>query len=124
MAKAVLAGKEAELNAKQAAYDAVSQAKRERDEHERAAIKAAEEAKRARETITALKDHRDALLKEYAEVQAEVWDSAQETCPTCGQHMPDGKIAELRAHFNERQSARKINKKVSMTLKTIEIRHN
>ena len=119
MAKAVLAGKEAELKAKQAAYDAemakknadaydaVSQAKRERDEHERAAIKAAEEAKRARETITALKDHRDALLKEYAEVQAEVWDSAQETCPTCGQHMPDGKIAELRAHFNERQSARK-----------------
>lgn len=119
VAKAILAGKEAELKAKQAAYDAemakanadaydaVGRAKRERDEHERAATKAAEEAKRAREAITALKAHRDALLKEYAEVQAEVWDSAQETCPTCGQHMPDGKIAELRARFNERQSARK-----------------
>lgn len=119
VAKAVLAGKEAELKAKQAAYDAemakknadaydaVGRAKRERDEHERAATKAAEEAKRARETITALKDHRDALLKEYAEVQAEAWDSTKETCPTCGQHMPDDKISELRAHFNERQSARK-----------------
>ncbi|MGN8832650.1 AAA family ATPase [Selenomonas montiformis] len=119
VAKAVLAGKEAELKAKQAAYDAeaakknadaydaVSQAKRERDEHERAATKAAEEAKRLRGEIGRLKAKRDALLEEYAEVQAEVWDSAQETCPTCGQHMPDGKIAELRAHFNERQSARK-----------------
>lgn len=119
VAKAILAGKEAELKAKQAAYDAemakknadaydaVGRAKRERDEHERAATKAAEEGKRARENITALKAHRDALLKEYVEVQAEVWDSAQETCPTCGQHMPEDKIAELRAHFNERQSARK-----------------
>lgn len=119
VAKAVLAGKEAELKAKQAAYDAeaakknadaydaVSQAKRERDEHERAATKAAEEAKRVRETITALKAKRDALLEEYAEVQAEVWSDAQEFCPTCGQHLPDGKIAEFRQSFNERKSARK-----------------
>lgn len=119
VAKAVLAGKEAELKAKQAAYDtemakknadaydAVSQAKRERDEHERAATKAAEEAKRVRETITALKAKRDALLEEYAEVQAEVWSDAQEFCPTCGQRLPDGKIAEFRQSFNERKSARK-----------------
>ena len=119
VAKAVLAGKEAELKAKQAAYDAemakknadaydaVSQAKRERDERERAATKAAEEAKRVRETITALKAKRDALLEEYAEVQAEIWSEAQEFCPTCGQHLPDGKIAEFRQIFNERKSARK-----------------
>lgn len=119
VAKAVLAGKEAELKAKQAAYDAemakknadaydaVSQAKRERDEHERAATKAAEEAKRLRGEIGRLKAQRDALLEEYAEVQAEVWSDAQEFCPTCGQHLPDGKIAEFRQSFNERKSARK-----------------
>ena len=93
VAKAVLAGKQADLEAKRAAYDAetakanaaaydtVSQAKRERDEHERAATKAAEEAKRLRGEIGTLKAKRDALLKEYAEVQAEVWGEAQETCP-------------------------------------------
>ncbi|WP_437795482.1 AAA family ATPase [Mitsuokella multacida] len=119
VAKAVLAGKEAELKAKQSAYDAemakknadaydaVSQAKRERDEHERAATKAAEEAKRLRGEIDRLKAKRDALLEEYAEVQAEVWSEAQEFCPTCGQHLPDGKIAEFRQSFNERKSARK-----------------
>ena len=119
VAKAVLAGKQADLEAKRAAYDtetakanaaaydAVGQAKRERDEHERAATKAAEEAKRLRGEIGSLKAKRDALLKEYAEVQAEVWGEAQETCPTCGQHLPEDKIAELRQSFNERKSTRK-----------------
>ena len=116
VAKAVLAGKQADLEAKRAAYDtetakanaaaydAVGQAKRERDEHERAATKAAEEAKRLRGEIGSLKAKRDALLKEYAEVQAEVWGEAQETCPTCGQHLPEDKIAEFRQSFNERKS--------------------
>ena len=119
VAKAVLAGKQADLDAKRAAYDAetakanaaaydtVSQAKRERDEHERAATKAAEEAKRLRGEIGSLKAKRDALLKEYAEVQAEVWGEAQETCPTCGQQLPDEQIAELREAFNEAKSEKK-----------------
>lgn len=117
--KAVLAGKRAELEAKQAAYeaeqakvnaatyDAIGTAKRERDAHERAAAKAAEEAKQARDKAQALKAKREELLQEYAKVQADVWDNTQETCPTCGQQLPDEQIAELREAFNAAKSQKK-----------------
>lgn len=131
--QAVLAGKRAELKAKRTAYEAetakanaatyeaIGQAKRERDNHERAAVRAAEQAKRCREQVAELQQQREALLQEYAAVQAEVWDRGKETCPTCGQPLPPGQVEELRAEFNEHKAERKraINAKGQACSKTV-----
>lgn len=131
--RAVLAGKRAELKAKRTAYeaetakanaatyDAIGQAKRERDDHERAAVRAAEQAKHYREQIAELQQQREALLQEYAETQAEVWDPGKEICPTCGQPLPPGQIDELRAEFNQHKAEHKraINAKGQACSKTV-----
>lgn len=47
--------------------------------------------------------------KRWAEVEAEEfkWDETQETCPTCGQRLPDGDIDRMKAEAEERFNARK-----------------
>lgn len=57
----------------------------------------------AAERMTAM---RQALLRDYAETQALVWDEAQETCPACGQRLPADRIEELKGSFNQHRSDR------------------
>ena len=49
---------------------------------------------------------RQALLRDYAETQALVWDEEQETCPACGQRLPADRIDELKGAFNQHRSER------------------
>ena len=46
------------------------------------------------------------MHREYAEVQSQIWDEAQETCPTCGQRLPTDRIEAMKADFNQRRSER------------------
>ena len=61
----------------------------------------AKELRSAMERMTA---QRQALHREYAEVQARTWDEAQETCPTCGQRLPADQVDNMKAAFNKRRS--------------------
>lgn len=63
--------------------------------------------------ISQMKEERNRLLQEYAEVQAKQWDPNQETCPTCNQPLPATQIDAMRKEFNLNQSMRKeeINKR-------------
>ena len=54
-----------------------------------------------------MKEERNRLLQEYAEVQAKQWDPNQETCPTCNQPLPAAQIDAMRKEFNLNQSTRK-----------------
>jgi len=63
----------------------------------------ASELRRAADRMT---DQRQALLLDYAETQALVWDEAQETCPACGQRLPADRIDELKSAFNQHRSDR------------------
>lgn len=59
-----------------------------------------------RDDAKRMTDLREQLLAEYAKVQAIRWDEAQETCPTCGQHLPTDKIDAMKADFNQWRSDR------------------
>ena len=63
--------------------------------------------------ISRMKEQRERLLQEYAEVQSMQWDPHQETCPTCKQPLPATQIDAMRKEFNLNQSMRKeeINKR-------------
>ena len=50
---------------------------------------------------------REKLMREYAEVQAEQWNEGAEICPTCHQPLPEERVEELRAAFNEKKSRKK-----------------
>lgn len=74
-----------------------------------ARAKAAEERSRAKElydNASRISAQRTALHKEYAEVMAQTWDEAQETCPTCGQRLPMERVDVMKADFNKRRSDR------------------
>ena len=49
---------------------------------------------------------RSDLLEQYKAIQAETFDEGQETCPTCGQRLPEEKIEQLRSDFNLGRSQR------------------
>lgn len=71
--------------------------------------RAAEERSKAKQLSAdaqRMTDARNRLLVEYAEVQAESWDDAKETCPTCGQRLPADKVEDMKAEFNRRRSER------------------
>ena len=75
----------------------------------KARVKAAEERSRAKElydNASRISTQRTALHKEYAEVMAQTWDEAQETCPTCGQRLPMERVDAMKADFNKRRSDR------------------
>ncbi len=45
--------------------------------------------------------NRKKLLTEYAEVKATEWSENRETCPTCGQRLPEDRIEQMRTDFNQ-----------------------
>ena len=47
---------------------------------------------------------RAALLQEWEETNAWVWNQASETCPVCGQRLPESRIDQLRGDFNQKKS--------------------
>ena len=61
----------------------------------------ARELRAAAERMTA---QRQNMIREYSEIQARTWDEAQETCPTCGQRLPEDQIDAMKAAFNKRRS--------------------
>lgn len=66
-----------------------------------------------RKEIERMETMRELLLSDYAKVQAEQWDEANEICPTCGQPLPAERVEQLREEFNLRKSQKKeeINKR-------------
>jgi len=56
--------------------------------------------------LEATKTHRAQLLKKHNEVSAQVWDSANETCPTCNRKLPEKDIEKMREEFNTKRSGR------------------
>lgn len=54
--------------------------------------------------LTRMQELREQLLHEYTEVQSERWSEDAETCPTCGQRLPEENIQKLRDDFNIRKS--------------------
>ena len=63
-------------------------------------------AKDLRAKAEKMTDQRQALLRDYAETQALVWDETQEMCPACGQRLPADRIDELKGAFNQHRSER------------------
>ena len=61
-------------------------------------------AKELRAQAERMKSKRQALIQEYADVQAIVWDENQELCPTCGQRLPAEQINEMKERFNKSRS--------------------
>jgi len=51
-----------------------------------------------------IKQRRAQLLKEHADVTAQQWDTTKETCPTCGQKLPEKHINAMREAFNKSRS--------------------
>ena len=123
--RAALAGLQVELEQKRAAFtanigkekdailDAIRKRTQERDADASEAANCAAELRRSQDRKAELERKRQALLDEYAAVQAETWDEHREVCPTCGQALPPEKVQELRDKFNLDKSNRKadINKR-------------
>lgn len=117
--RAALAGLEVDLAAKRAAYiEQGTEANREINAKIDAAVKnknALEDelasTKRSLRDRTEDRDRmsaqREKLMREYAEVQAEQWNEGAEICPTCNQPLPEERVEELRAAFNEQKSKKK-----------------
>ena len=107
---------EAALSAARSAYNAkVSEANSKTlDEIGRLTVDAGEarskastekaNAQRYSDDVKRMAELRGALLKEYDAAAKEVWNDALETCPTCGQRMPEDRIERLKADFNQRRS--------------------
>ena len=53
--------------------------------------------------IDRMKEQRDRLIKEGQEAATRKWEGS-ETCPTCGQRLPEGQIREARENFNRQRS--------------------
>lgn len=66
-----------------------------------------------KQEIERMETMRELLLSDYAKVQAEQWDEANEICPTCGQPLPTERVEQLREGFNLKKSRKKeeINKR-------------
>lgn len=117
--RAAIAGLEVDLAAKRAAYiEKGAEANREINAKIDAAVKdknALEDelasVKRSLRERTEERDRmtaqREKLMREYAEVQAEQWNEGEEICPTCNQPLPEERVEELRAAFNEQKSRKK-----------------
>jgi len=57
-----------------------------------------------KDKITRLTASREALVKEFTDIQSKQWDAGQETCPTCGQSLPTEKVEAMREEFNLNKS--------------------
>jgi len=59
-----------------------------------------------RHDLEMMRTRRKQLLNEHAEVTAQQWDTAKETCPTCKQKLPEADIDAMREQFNLKRSER------------------
>lgn len=71
-----------------------------------AAKNARNNKERVQRDLIRMRDLRTQLLEDYSAVQAERWDDDAETCPSCGQRLPEENIQRLRDEFNVRKSKR------------------
>lgn len=55
--------------------------------------------------VSQMEEQRVSLLEKYAAIKAEVWEG-ETTCRTCGQPIPEDKVAEAKELFNLDKSAR------------------
>lgn len=75
-------------------------------DHQIAGDDAARQAADLEAKIGVISRLRSDLLEQYKAIQAETFDEGQETCPTCGQRLPEEKIEQLRSDFNLGRSQR------------------
>ena len=94
-------------NEQNASVDAdILLANREAREAARKAEDAAIDIKRKTAERDRLASLREQLLRDYQTVSAETWDESQSVCPTCGQGLPEDKVAKMREDFNLNKSRR------------------
>ena len=60
--------------------------------------------KRKADAVSHMEALRTSLIEEYQKVGSQVWDEGQAICPTCGQHLPEERVAHMREEFNLRKS--------------------
>lgn len=114
--QAAIAGLNAELETKRAAYikagnDANAEANKmiyAYQAERRGAMETATAINNDKQKTLALRDRlhqeRESLLDEYGKVHAQQWDTGNEICPTCGRELPTEKVQALRADFNRKKS--------------------
>lgn len=99
--------------ANEAAYTKLDELKKEKSNLESENVALIRKTGEKKKEIERMETMRELLLADYAKVQAEQWDEANEICPTCGQPLPAERIEQLREEFNLKKSRKKeeINKR-------------
>lgn len=110
-AEAALAGARSAYAAKASEANAETMAEINRQavalsEAQSRALAARASARDLRASVERMTAQRQQMYQEYSEVQAQIWDEAQETCPTCGQRLPLERIDAMKDSFNQRRSER------------------
>ena len=110
-AEAALAGARSAYAAKASEANAETMAEINRravalSEAQSRALAARASARDLRASVERMTAQRQQMYQEYSEVQAQIWDEAQETCPTCGQRLPLERIDAMKDSFNQRRSER------------------
>lgn len=103
-AKSAYAAKASEANAE--TMEKISRLTLTMSEYQAHATGARNTARDLRASVERMTAQRQQLHKDYADIQRQVWDEAQETCPTCGQRLPLERIDTMKADFNQRRSER------------------
>ena len=103
--------------ANEAAYAELAELKKKKSSLESENASLIRKTEDSKKEIERMETMRELLLSDYAKVQAEQWDEANEICPTCGQPLPAERVEQLREEFNLRKSQKKeeINKPVEPT---------
>ena len=99
--------------ANEAAYAELVELKKKKSSLESENASLIRKTEDSKKEIERMETMRELLLSDYAKVQAEQWDEANEICPTCGQPLPAERIEQLREEFNLKKSRKKeeINKR-------------
>lgn len=99
--------------ANEAAYAELAELKKKKSSLESENASLIRKTEDRKKEIERMETMRELLLSDYAKVQAEQWDEANEICPTCGQPLPAERVEQLREEFNLRKSQKKeeINKR-------------
>lgn len=99
--------------ANEAAYTKLDELKKEKSNLESENVALIRKTGEKKKEIERMETMRELLLADYAKVQAEQWDEANEICPTCGQPLPVERVEQLREEFNLKKSRKKeeINKR-------------
>lgn len=104
---------QASNKANEAAYAELAELKKKKSSLESENASLIRKTVDGRKEIERMVSMRELLLSDYANVQAEQWDEANEICPTCGQPLPTERVEQLREEFNLKKSRKKeeINKR-------------